>query len=56
MAYAISDKCTACGKCESVCPVEAITKGDKHYAINPETCVNCGQCADECPTQAIAEA
>lgn len=56
MAYVISDKCTACGKCAGVCPVEAISKGEKKYVINAETCVNCGQCVDECPVEAIAEA
>lgn len=56
MAYVISDKCVACGKCVEVCPVEAITKGDKKYIINAETCVSCGQCADACPSEAIAEA
>ena len=55
MAYTISDKCTACGKCESVCPVEAISKGEKKYAIDAETCVNCGQCVDECTSEAIAK-
>ncbi|MCX6992634.1 MAG: 4Fe-4S binding protein [Kiritimatiellaeota bacterium] len=55
MAYVISDKCTACGKCEAVCPVEAIAKGEKKYAINAETCVSCGQCVDECSSEAIAE-
>ncbi|MDP2989456.1 MAG: 4Fe-4S binding protein [Kiritimatiellota bacterium] len=55
MAYAISDKCTVCGKCEEVCPVEAISKGEKNFTIDAETCVNCGQCVDECPSEAIAE-
>lgn len=55
MAYAISDKCIACGKCEGVCPVEAISKDDKKYTIDAETCVSCGQCVDECPSEAIAE-
>lgn len=56
MAYAISNECTACGKCADVCPVEAISKQEKHYAIEAETCVSCGLCAGECPTEAIAEA
>ena len=55
MAYVISDKCVACGKCEGVCPVEAISKDEKKYVIDAETCVNCGQCVDECPSEAIAE-
>ena len=55
MAYVISEKCTACGKCKEVCPVEAISKGEKTYKIDPETCVSCGQCVDECPVKAISE-
>lgn len=55
MAYVISEKCTACGKCKEVCPVEAISKGEKIYKIDPETCVSCGQCVDECPVKAISE-
>jgi ferredoxin len=55
MAYRISDKCEACGKCEPVCPVEAIKKNDKKYVINEDDCVSCGRCADECPVEAIAE-
>lgn len=53
MAYVISDKCTKCGNCQSVCPVEAISEGDDMYVIDAEKCVDCGQCADECPVQAI---
>ncbi|MDD5482116.1 MAG: 4Fe-4S binding protein [Kiritimatiellae bacterium] len=55
MAYVISDKCTVCGKCKDVCPVEAISKGGKHYMIDAETCVSCGQCVDACEAGAIAE-
>ncbi len=56
MAYQISDKCTSCGKCQEVCPVEAISKGEKQYQIDPDKCVSCGQCVEECPVQAISEA
>ena len=55
MPYTITEKCTACGKCESVCPVEAISKGENKYEINQETCVSCGQCVSECPVEAIQE-
>ena len=55
MAYMILDKCTACGKCKEVCPVEAIAAGEKKYVIDPETCVSCGQCVDVCPAEAIVE-
>ena len=55
MAYVISEKCTACGKCKDICPVEAIAKGEKRYTIDAEICVSCGQCVDECETKAISE-
>lgn len=55
MTHAISDKCTACGKCEETCPVEAISKGDKIYKIDPDSCVDCGQCLEQCESGAIAE-
>ena len=28
MAYVITDNCVACGTCQPVCPVEAISEGD----------------------------
>lgn len=56
MAYQISDKCKACGKCKSVCPVEAIVEtGIAKFKIDSDTCVGCGVCADECPNKAIAD-
>ena len=54
MAYVISDKCTKCGNCVSVCPSEAISEKEERCAIDPDVCVDCGLCADECPVQAIA--
>ncbi len=54
MAYAISDKCTECGACSKVCPVEAISEGDKQYNIDADKCVDCGLCAGECPVEAIS--
>jgi len=55
MAYVISEKCTACGKCKDICPVESISKGEKRYVIDADTCVSCGQCVDECESDAISE-
>ena len=55
MAYVISEKCTACGNCAEVCPVEAISKGEERYQIDEEKCVSCGVCAGECPVEAISE-
>lgn len=56
MAYRISNKCTKCGNCEPVCPVEAIKQGENQYVINEDDCISCGRCADECPVEAILEA
>jgi len=54
MAHQISDKCTKCGSCASVCPSEAISEGDKQYTIDGDKCVDCGLCVDECPVEAIS--
>jgi ferredoxin len=53
VAYVITDACTACGACASVCPVEAISEGEDKYVIDPDACTDCGLCADECPFDAI---
>ncbi len=53
MAYVISNDCTACGSCISMCPVEAISEGDI-YKIDADSCIECGACADTCPVSAIS--
>jgi ferredoxin len=53
MAYKITDECTMCGSCISVCPVEAIKEGDPQYEIDADVCTDCGACAEECPVEAI---
>lgn len=55
MAYVITDKCTACGTCESECPVEAISAGDPIYKIDADACTECGLCASVCPVEAIEQ-
>mgnify|MGYP006302592711 CR=1 FL=1 len=45
-------KCTACGACVDVCPVDAITLEDK-AVVDADTCIDCGTCVDECPVEAI---
>jgi NAD-dependent dihydropyrimidine dehydrogenase PreA subunit len=47
-------KCTGCGSCVEVCPVEAIALKDDKACIDPDTCVDCGTCVDECPVEAIS--
>lgn len=54
MAYVITDSCVACGTCQPVCPVEAISEGEI-YHIDPDTCIECGSCAEVCPNDAIIQ-
>ena len=46
------DKCTGCGLCVDVCPVEAITL-DEVAKIAADICTDCGKCIEECPNDAI---
>lgn len=47
-------KCTLCGKCALVCPVNAIRYDHHHRIIDWEKCNQCLKCADACPFQAIS--
>jgi ferredoxin len=51
------DKCTGCGKCVEVCPVEAmamVSAGDPHKPkrkkarLNEDLCLGCGLCVRQC--------
>jgi electron transfer flavoprotein alpha subunit len=54
-ARLIPGKCIACGaRCESECPVDAITMNEKgEPIINLEKCTGCQRCVKICPAQAI---
>lgn len=46
------EKCTACGACADVCPVDAINIEDV-AVVDEDTCIECGVCINECPVDAI---
>ncbi|KQC11832.1 MAG: (Fe-S)-binding protein [Candidatus Cloacimonas sp. SDB] len=58
----ITEKCTGCGKCVEICPVEAMTlvsandpdmPGRKIAVLNEERCLGCGLCVKACNFEAI---
>lgn len=54
MGYVINKElCIACGACEPVCPVEAISEDDGKYVINDTLCIECGACEGVCPMEVI---
>ena len=46
-------KCTGCGLCVSVCPVDAIKMDAGKARVNADVCVECGACVGECPNSAL---
>ena len=58
----IEEKCNGCGKCVSLCPVEAMTlvtasdphkPGKKKAKLNPDQCLGCGVCLKGCTVDAM---
>ena len=48
-----TDQCISCGKCEKLCPVNAIRIEDKKPVWTQKTCAHCMSCIQNCPTEAI---
>lgn len=49
-----SKKCTNCGTCIEVCPVDVFAKGkNKAEVKKPEECIGCRACEAQCPEEAI---
>jgi NADH-quinone oxidoreductase subunit I len=58
-----TEKCVACGLCESICPASAISivaeereNGERYpssYSLDMSRCVYCGFCEEVCPKEAI---
>lgn len=50
--YFVTENCTGCGACVSVCPQNCIElNGTAH--IRQEHCLHCGNCFEKCPANAI---
>ena len=47
----INEKCTQCGICATVCPVDAIDP-DQDYRVDAGVCILCCACIKYCPEQA----
>jgi Fe-S-cluster-containing hydrogenase component 2 len=53
MIYVDNEKCSGCGICEDVCPVEAIRVSDGVARIDQDRCNECEACVEACPNEAI---
>lgn len=51
--YLITDVCTGCQACESVCPQSCIDFSATKAVIRQKNCLHCGNCMNICPQKAI---
>jgi uncharacterized protein (DUF362 family) len=49
----ITDKCTACGNCENICPKQAVKVLGRTAAVTYSKCIRCFCCHEVCPEDAI---
>ncbi len=49
----ITDKCTACGACENICPKQAVAVKGRMAEITYSKCIRCFCCHEVCPEDAI---
>jgi uncharacterized protein (DUF362 family)/Pyruvate/2-oxoacid:ferredoxin oxidoreductase delta subunit len=46
-------RCTGCGKCRLICPVQAVSLDHKSARIDPQRCIRCYCCHEMCTDGAI---
>jgi len=49
----ITDRCTACGECESICPKDAVNMNGRMAEVTYSKCIRCFCCHEVCPEDAI---
>jgi ferredoxin len=49
----ITDKCTACGDCERICPKGAVKVQSRMAEVTYSKCIRCFCCHEVCPEDAI---
>jgi Fe-S-cluster-containing hydrogenase component 2 len=47
------ERCTGCGKCVEICPVQAIRMEGDYPLVDKEWCIGCGVCAVVCAFSAV---
>jgi NAD-dependent dihydropyrimidine dehydrogenase PreA subunit len=47
------ERCTGCGECVDICPVQVIKMEGDFPVVDKEWCIGCGVCAVPCPTSAV---
>ena len=47
------ERCTGCGLCVDICPVQVIKMEGDFPVIDKEWCIGCGVCAAPCPVSAV---
>lgn len=51
--YFITEACTGCGTCLTVCPQSCIQNDVVPFRIDQRHCLHCGNCLEKCPAGAV---